>query len=491
MNNTLEVFESNKVRAQALLGKLQVFLCQGEDAGAEIDPSLQDKLTSALGNLEGEMLKIALIGGFSEGKTSIAAAWMEKLDKKSMNISQQESSNAVQIYQVDDDCVLIDTPGLFGFKEKFNDETHSLELYKDITKKYVSEAHLVLYVMNSTNPIKASHQEDLHWLFRDLNLLPRTVFVLSRFDEVADVEDDWDYRENFKVKQQNVIDRLHDSIDMSDQERSSISIAAVAANPFDMGTEYWLDNLEKFKTLSHIERLQTATTEKISSNGGQMAIAIETKNSIIRDILNRQMPVAIENDEKIGNELQRLEEMKPRLQNQLRAAGSQISEVKRNLRNFSATYFADLILQAKGLDMNTFSDFFEREIGSKGVMIEARIQNEFERQLDSVTLEVARIKAGFESEINHYNNAVSLLGKQGLNYVLKSNLISNTSILAARNGIASVAKTLGVELGSLLKFKPWGAVNLAKGLNGALAFVGIAFELWDSWEQKKKRRGFW
>src|SRR3546814_1834351 len=49
---------------------------------------------------------------------------------------------------------------------------------------------------------------------------------------------------------------------------------------------------------------------------------------------------------------------------------------------------------------------------------------------------------------------------------------------------------VGMELGSLLKFKPWGAVNFAKGANGALAFVGVAFEAWHSWEQYKREEAF-
>lgn len=97
---------------------------------------------------------MALVGGFSEGKTSIAAAWVGKLDKSTMKISHQESSDSVSIFEVERGLTLIDTPGLFGFKEKFNADTHEQEKYKDITKKYISEAHLVLYVMNSTNPLK-------------------------------------------------------------------------------------------------------------------------------------------------------------------------------------------------------------------------------------------------------------------------------------------------------------------------------------------------
>jgi GTP-binding protein EngB required for normal cell division len=490
MEKTLEAFKTQQSQALKLLEKLQVFLQQGENIGVQIDPNLKAKLQTAVQSIAGDKLKIALIGGFSEGKTSIAAAWMEQLDKSSMKISHQESSNEVKLYDVGSDLVLIDTPGLFGFKEQYNDETHSIEKYKEITKKYVSEAHLVLYVMNSINPIKESHKEDLIWLFRTLNLLPRTVFVLSRFDEVADVEDEWEYKENLTVKKSNVIGRLQDLIGLDKKEASELGIIAVAANPFDMGTDYWLSNLDKFKVLSHIALLQEATSEKIKANGGAAAIVEETKKSIIRDVLTRELPIAVASDEKIGQEVGRLESMSGRLKKQLISTEGQISDVRISLRQFVTNYFADLILQAEGLSLETFNDFFEREVGSEGVVLAMRLQNEFERQLRAVTLEVSKMKVGFEAEINHYNTAVMVLGKQGLSYVVKSNLINNTTVLAARNGIVTVGKTVGMDLGKLLKFKPWGAVNLAKGINGALVFVGVALEAWDSWEQAKREEAF-
>ncbi|GAA9910942.1 hypothetical protein VN0815_06560 [Helicobacter pylori] len=58
-----------------------------------------------------------MVGGFFEGKTSIAVAWIERLDK-SMNIDYQESSDVVKIYDIDNEIELVDIPGLFGFKEK-------------------------------------------------------------------------------------------------------------------------------------------------------------------------------------------------------------------------------------------------------------------------------------------------------------------------------------------------------------------------------------
>lgn len=490
MENTLKSFKAQQASALTLLDRLQVFLGQGAQAGVPIDPALSSKLQNVISSVSGEKLKVALIGGFSEGKTSIAAAWMEKLDRSSMKISHQESSNEVKIYEVNEDFVLIDTPGLFGFKEQENAETHAIEKYKDITKKYVSESHLVLYVMNSTNPIKESHKDDLTWLFRTLDLLPRTVFVLSRFDEVADVEDEQDYQDNLQVKRNNVAGRLREQIGLSDQEAAELSIVAVAANPFDMGVEHWLGNLDQFKTLSHITTLQAATTGKIQQNGGNAALVNEMRGSVIRDVLSNQLPIAIENDQKVALEVGRLDELNARLGQQLAVTGQQIEDARIGLREFATRYFSGLILQAKGCSMETFGEFFEREIGAEGVILSTRLQNEFSRQTQSITLEVAKMQVGFDSEVNHFNTTVKALGKQGINHVLKGNLINNTTVLAARDGLTTIAKTVGMDIGKYLKFKPWGAVKFAKGANGALAVIGVAIEAWDSWEQYKREEAF-
>lgn len=490
MENTLKTFKAQQTSALTLLDRLQDFLEQGVQAGIPIDPALIGKLQTVINSVSGEKLKVALIGGFSEGKTSIAAAWMEKLDRSSMKISHQESSNEVKVYEVGEDFVLIDTPGLFGFKQQENIETHTVEKYKDITKKYVSESHLVLYVMNSTNPIKESHKDDLTWLFRTLDLLPRTIFVLSRFDEVADVEDEQDYLFNLQIKRHNVEGRLREQIGLTDQEAASLSIVAIAANPFDMGVEHWLANLEQFKALSHIVTLQTATIGKIQQNGGGTALANEMRASVIRDVLNNQLPVAIENDEKVAMEVGRLDELNTRLVKQLAVTGQQIEDARINLRNFATRYFSDLILQAKGSSLETFGDFFEREVGTEGIIVSTRLQNEFSRQTQSITFEVEKMQVGFDSEVNHFNTTVKALGKQGINHVLKGNLINNTTVLAARDGLTTIAKTVGMDIGKYLKFKPWGAVNFAKGANGALAFLGVALEAWDSWEQYKREEAF-
>ena len=488
MINTVNKFKEQQSNSVKVLESLKIYLENGEKIGVDIDDSLIKKLNNAINDVETKKLKVALIGGFSEGKTSIAAAWIEKLDKSNMKISHQESSDEVLVYEVGNDIELIDTPGLFGFKEKFNSDMNAIEKYKDITEKYVSEAHLVLYVMNSVNPIKDSHKEDLNWLFRTLNLLPRTVFVLSKFDEIVDVEDDSRYKKDLEIKKNNVITRLKDLINLNDNEVSEISIVGVSANPFDMGIEHWLSNIEDFKRLSHIKTLQDETSSKIEKNGGVVAIANETKKTIIKDILEKQVPISRELNQRILEELGKLSEISTIMNREIQSLEPEIRAKKLALKEFTIDTFTNLIRQAQGTSLETFGEFYAQEIGSEGINLNTKIQIEFERQIGSVVQSLNTIETNFNAEIGTFNKVISNYGKQGVTYLSKSGLINNTTILGTRDMITSAMKTIGLDLS--IKFKPYGAINLAKGVNGALVVLGFALELWDSWSQHQKQEEF-
>ncbi|WP_154079439.1 GTPase [Helicobacter pylori] len=137
MNETLEQFKRNQKRNQEILKKLLDFVHTGEEYGIKVEESLKDKIHNAMKDVSGQKLKVALVGGFSEGKTSIAAAWIERLDKKSMKIDHKESSDAVKIYDIDNEMELVDTPGLFGFKVKTH-ENAIKTLQKNMSAKPIS-----------------------------------------------------------------------------------------------------------------------------------------------------------------------------------------------------------------------------------------------------------------------------------------------------------------------------------------------------------------
>ena len=493
MNNTetLKNFREKNDKAVEILEKLKEIISNGTKLGLAISPAVIKKIervTEMMG--ENQKLKVALIGGFSEGKTSIAAAWLGRIDKSSMKICQQESSDEVNVYDVDSEIELIDTPGLFGFKEKYNDDERVVEKYKYITKKYVSEAHLVLYVMDPTNPIKASHKEDLQWLFRELGLLSRTVFVLSRFDEVADMEDNWEYNDTLNIKKENVLGRLKDMIGLTPEEADTVEIIGVAANPFGKGMEYWLNHIEQLKELSKIDNLQQATAKTIERKGGFFPIVYEAQKSAINDILT-------------GN-VERIESTAAEIETALEAYKDNVSIARKNLINITAKgnvvqgnlikfvsrYIGGLKAQVNGCGMSTFQSFIDAEIGKEGCIMYATIQNEFNTQLKTVEVALEHATLEFNADFEQFDSTMEIMGKQGLDYLRLSGAVSAKNILAVRDGIKGLGKMLGTDLGGLLKFKPWGATNLASHLTNALQVVGIIMEIWDSYKKAEAEEKF-
>ncbi len=340
MNETLKQFKENQKRNQENLEKLLDFIKTGEKYGIKTEESFKAKINNAIQSATDQKLRVALVGGFSAGKTSIAAACIERLDK-SMKIDHQESSDAVKIYDIDNEIELVDTPGLFGFKEKIAD-SGKIEHYKDITKKYVSEAHLILYALNPSNPIKESHKDDLNWLFRTLNLLSRTIFVISRFDEE-------DYNKRFKIKKENIQNRLNDLISLSEKEKEGLIIVAVAANPYDFGVEHWLKHKEEFQKLSHIKTLQDVTQKKIKENGGKLTIIEEAKKSVIQDVVYRQMSLAKKEQQNLKRELEYLNKAMEKRRKEIQNLNGEISQARINLKEFITRYFSDLIRQLLAL----------------------------------------------------------------------------------------------------------------------------------------------
>ncbi|GAA8747724.1 50S ribosome-binding GTPase [Helicobacter pylori] len=483
-NETLEQFKKDQKRNQEILKKLLDFVHAGEEYGIKVEESLKDKIHNAMENVVGQKLKVALVGGFSEGKISIAAAWIDRLDE-SMKIDHQESSDEVKIYDIDNEMELVDTPGLFGFKEKITD-SGKIERYKDITKKYISEAHLILYALNPSNPIKESHKDDLNWLFRTLNLLSRTIFVISRFDEEADIEDEEDYNKRFKIKKENIQNRLNELISLSEKEKEGLIIVAVAANPYDLGVEHWLKHKEEFQKLSHIKTLQDATQKKIKENGGKLTIIEEAKKSVIQDVIYRQMPLAKKEQQGIKREMEYLNKTleKRRKDIQDQDLNKEISQARIHLREFITRYFSDLIRQVSGTSLETFNDFVTREIGDECSIIDTRVQNAFERETQGISNEIAKIGTTFNADMSSFEKHAGTFGKIGIKLLEQSKFINPTNIKLTRDGIVAVARFAGIDLA--LKFKPWGAVNLAGSINKGLPFIGLAFEVWDSWKESQK-----
>lgn len=147
-------------------------------------------------------------------------------------------------------------------------------------------------------------------------------------------------------------------------------------------------------------------------------------------------------------------------------------------------------MQAQGTSIDSFNDFFQREIGSEGINMNTRIQNEFDKLTNSVNHAISRLEVNFQAEVDNFNSALLSYGSQGVKYLKSSGIINATNVKIARDGIVSTAKLVGVDLSKILKFKPWGATKFAAGANVLLSVIGLGMEIWDSIQKQERESKF-
>ncbi len=200
------------------------------------------------------------------------------------------------------------------------------------------------------------------------------------------------------------------------------------------------------------------------------------------------MPPAKQALQDINGEMERLNKTLEKRRKEIQDLNGEISQARIHLREFIIRYFSDLIRQVSGTSLETFNDFVIREIGDEYINMETRVKNEFERQTQRISNEIAKIGTTFNADMSSFEKHAGTFGRIGIKLLEQSKFINATNIKLARDGIVAVAKFTGIDLA--LKFKPWGAVKLASNLNKALPLIGLAFEAWDSYNKHQKQQEF-
>ena len=180
------------------LSTLKQLFEEGENFGLDLS-TLINKVSEYIRSKESDIIKIVLLGSFSDGKTTAMAGLLGKLEDN-MKIDEDESSDELSIYHIEslgNNYEIVDTPGLFGTKEKEVDGENIR--FSEITERYISEAHIVIYVTDSINTLKDSHKDIIKRVLRDYNKLDSAIFVINKMDCVADTCDEVDYAEHSAI----------------------------------------------------------------------------------------------------------------------------------------------------------------------------------------------------------------------------------------------------------------------------------------------------
>lgn len=490
----MELFKQFNKDKQATIGTLETLrevLGEIGDLGVDVQDDLT-KIASALGSIESDVLRIALVGAFSDGKTSVIAAWLGKI-MDDMKIDMDESSDRLAIYKPEGlpgQCEIVDTPGLFGDKEKsINGEPM---MYEDVTKRYISEAHLILYVVDATNPLKESHSVIAKWILRDLNKLSSTVFVINKMDEVTDLTEQALFYEQATIKKDNLKSKLQRAANLSPEELACLNIVCIASNPNGRGLVFWFGRPEQYESRSRINDLKATTTRVLQANVHKVLIA-KTGLDVVRDVVGQKLAFAQAQLNELKSYEQQNQEESTRIQEDINQGRIEVKRLAGELFNELQGLENDLMGRLRPLSLEEIRGFLEDELGyteeGTGYKLYLKIKTAIDHFFVESSAVTTRISLDIRQQLNSSESFLDAMSAGALKSVggalteiakLKPSVIMGT-IFAARD-------LLGQLTGVAIKFKPWETFKLAGTISTWAGPAGAAFSLGsDVYEAYKAR----
>ncbi|AZD08753.1 LeoA [Pseudomonas chlororaphis] len=474
-------FNASKTEVIQSLDNLQKLVGALEALGLDVSQDI-DKIKKAIGDVRSDALRIALLGAFSDGKTSVVAGWLGQV-MKDMKIDTNESSDALAIYRPDnlqDRCEIVDTPGLFGDKEKAA-ENGALMQYGDITKNYISEAHLIFYVVDATNPLKESHQDIVRWVLRDLNKLSSTIFVINKMDEVADLRDVEEFEQQSAIKKKNLLDKLQRFVDLTAAEREAINVVCVASNPNNRGLEFWLEQKDLYDQRSRISELKQVTQQVLDGSGRETLIK-KTGIDVVRDVLGKKIAEA--QDELIKFKLladnQRRDSA--RIQEDIAEGKRKVLATVGNLYEELNNLETDLLNSIRTLPRDQVHVFLEAQIGFSNNDIGEKLRFRIDHLFSTAFNQSSNIMSGISAKIEHQLDSSSDFADSVTASALSASsraltAVSKIPVESIKSGVFLARETLKNLTGYAYKFKPWEATKLAANISRWAGPIGAGIQV--------------
>lgn len=475
MNRNGEIRHQKK-RTNYDFRNLENLVEEGKKLGLDVQ-ELADKIASVKHELQEDLVRIVLLGSFSDGKTSAVAGLLGRLEK-SMKIDIDESSDELTIYRPDGlktGFEIVDTPGLFGTKDKEIDGKNVK--FSSITEKYISQAHIVLYVCEAVNPIKASHLPIIKRVIRDYGKLENTVFIINKMDSVCDTNDADDFADMERIKKENLISRLHSEIQLTDQEESSLNVVCIAADPKGKGLEYWFANSADYMKRSHIGTLRKTldnVVEKVNKTDVQSnAVDASVKDVVVR--LSKALAVCVK---PVENSLAICSDEQNALNKQFKLTSDNLRDNRNFLFDKLNSCKNRLLTHIDSSSINTIGSVIEQELGVQDdkvtfYILYAEVNTYIRDCTESNFLQLEAMNSTIEVSLSKQNKVLGEALKRGIKTLAPN--ITNSTVLAARNFLKLP-----------IKFKPWGAIKLAKGLGIAIQVATYAIEWIIKWKREKK-----
>lgn len=451
MTSTLD-FAAEKQRLLASLRDLDEALAAAEEVTQVDFGDLRQKIARASSAVAVERFSIALFGAFSDGKTTLAGALLRRTD---LRTGPEPCTDDIVELAVGD-YLVVDTPGLFPLGL-----TH-----EDRTRKYISEANLILFVLPPQNPLKESHREVVTWLLQDLGKLHGTVFVVNKMDEVADVEDDEEFQGSAAILREVVLKTLGRYL----QRPTTAAVVCVAADPRQLGLEYWVAHPEEYERLSRIEELRHLMNKAVRE--ARRGLILRAGFDVLREARDNSV-------ERIDGAIRAVNEQLKVSENGRREISEEISELEKDSRDTWDALMKEFENERKRLvlgisaqaDAQKLATYILAEIGKDGDELIRRVDRLITTHAEPLAGNARRRMEHIEASISFQKDAqkqvFDTVGKVGVR--LAAWLAGQTT-----RGMADAILRMN-RAWRFTRFKPWGAVKVAskfKAVGKILALLG-------------------
>ena len=469
----MEHFKSYELEKSKLLekiAKVKQNISQLNEIGIDTTDSIK-KLEETVQSVNNETLSIALIGSFSDGKTSVIAGWLgEKLDN--MKIDSDESSDQLEIYtpkSLPEKCEIIDTPGLFGDKEKTGNNGENIK-FSDVTKKYIDQANIILYVVEAKNPIKESHFEVVKWIMKDLKKIENTIFIINKMDEVADLQDDEEFENQKDTKSIALKNKIAEIAELSPIETEKIRVVCISANPDNRGFDFWIQHKDSYEKRSRIKDLENITNNVLEKTSTQLITktgfdtVLRIMSEYIKDI---QYQITLITEEIIPEMEENLRRNREDFEDSKKQILSRRNSFVQEIQNYRNKLKSGL----NACTLESINEFIKDKIGIEngqitGKYIVEEITRIMQEYFDSSANIISDLAKDYEEIENKQNDFFINLGKGAVNTLGKgTGIIGSMPIGTLKNGIKAGQGLLNNVFRMGIKFKPWGITKFAKNFS--------------------------
>lgn len=466
------------------LSSLKKLLESGLDSIPELD-SYVKKVDSIISSVNDGEISVVLLGSFSDGKTSAIAGLLGRLDDN-MKIDNDESSDELTIYRPKDlkqGFKIVDTPGLFGTKEREIDGKQVK--FSQITERYISEAHIIIYVCDAVVPLKESHVEIIRRVMRDYHKLDNTIFVINKMDEAGyDLLDKDDFNRGCAIKKENLISRLRSTMNLTPDEEKRLHIVCIAADPKGKGLPHWFAKMDSYYERSHIKDLRQCINHVVDQ-ADTSALADSSFAVSVDDVVGGLSKAIDSTAKPVERSLRKIKESSGDLIEDQKQLKKELILSKNELRNAINETKNDVLREINAASMETINDVISSQIGEQNGQVtfyifqdklNALIEQCCETNANTVQSSLIKLSQSYSMQDEMLNEAVKF-GIEGL----KNLKVTGEQVKAVRDVIASS-----------YKFKPWGAINLGKSITkwaGRVAIgLNVALELYDWYKLHKDRK---